>query len=80
MRLFLSAALALSLCAGIARAAEDDEILSDLVVVTATPRPADVRMMVQTAKAGAPEKQAKADGAARLPVQDAAQPVKTASK
>ena len=77
MRLFLSIALAASLLSGAALAAEDDEILSDLVVVTATPRSADVKMVVQTAKP-ASEKQAKVKEEA--PAQDASQPMKTASK
>lgn len=73
MRLFPSVILALALSAGAVHAAEDDEILSDLVVVTATPRPADVKMVVQTAKAS-PEKQAKTKEEA------APEPIKTASK
>jgi len=72
MRFILPAVLAFSLLSGAACAAEDDEILSDLVVVTATPRSADVKMVVQTAKPP-PEKQAKAK-------EGAAQPVKIASK
>jgi len=56
MRLVLSAVLAVSLVSGSALAGQDDEILGDLVVVTATPRPADVKMAVQTAKPP-PEKQ-----------------------
>ena len=77
MRLVLSAVLAASLISGVALAAEDDDILSDLVIVTATPRAADVKMVVQTAKS-APEKQAKAKEEASA--QDAPQPIKTASK
>lgn len=79
MRLFLSAALAALLLSGAAFAAEptDDEILSDLVSITAAPRPVDVKMVVQTAKAepASAEKPVKAE-----PAQDAPQPVKTASK
>lgn len=77
MRLFLSVALAASLISGAAMATEDDDILSDLVVVTATPRSADVKMVVQTAKP-ALDKQAKAKEEA--PAQNAPQPIKTASK
>jgi len=50
MRFVLSAAVAVSLISGAALAGKDDEIQSDLVVVTATPRPADVKMVAQTAK------------------------------
>jgi hypothetical protein len=81
LRLFLSAALAALLLSGTAFAAPstltDDEILSDLVVVTAAPRPADVKMAVQTAKSSpAADRQAKAEA----PAEEAPQPVKTASK
>ena len=80
MRLFLSAALAGLLVCGAVSAAEltDEEILSDLVVITAAPRPVDVKMVVQTARADQPAsagKQMKDE-----PAQDAPQPVKTASK
>jgi len=78
MRLVLSAALAVLLVSGAAFAGEDDEILSDLVVVTAAPRPADVKMVVQPAKTAPAEKQAKAETPA--PVQDDQKPIKTASK
>ncbi len=81
MRLFLSAALAVSLMSGAAFAAEEDEILSDLVVVTATPRPADMKMVVQTAKslpiAHSNRPQVKIETAASP---TAPQPIKTASK
>lgn len=78
MRLFLSAALAALLLSGAAYAAEptDEEILSDLFTITAAPRPVDVKMVVQTAKAEPADKQVKAE----MPAQDAPQPVKTASK
>ena len=78
MRLFLSAALAGLLLSGAAYAAEptDEEILSDLITITAAPRPVDVKMVVQTAKPDPAEKQVKAE----VPAQDAPQPVKTASK
>ncbi|GEM_PF-5709517 len=78
MRLVLFAALAVSAFSGAAFAGEDDEILSDLVVVTAAPRPADVKMVVQPAKAAPAERQAKAETPA--PAQDVQQPIKTASK
>jgi len=45
-------------------------------VITAAPRPVDVKMVVQTAKAEPADKQVKADA----PAQDAPQPVKTAPK
>jgi hypothetical protein len=78
MRLFLSAALAGLLLSGAALAAEptDDEILSDLVSITAAPRPTDVKMVVQTAKREPADKQVKTEGLA----QAAPPPVKTASK
>jgi len=78
MRLFLSAVLAALLVSGAALAAEptDEEILSDLVSITAAPRPTDVKMVVQTAKPAPAEKQVKAEVLA----QDAPQPVKTAAK
>lgn len=79
MRLYLSAVLAGLLLCGAASAAEltDEEILSDLVVITAAPRPLEVKMVVQTAKAepASADKPVKAETA-----QDAPQPVKTASK
>jgi hypothetical protein len=74
MRLVLSAAFAVSLLSGAALAGQDDEILSDLVVVTAAPRPTDVKMVVQ------PAKPAPAQAPAPSPAQDAAKPVKIASK
>jgi len=78
MRLFLSAALAGLLLCGAAYAAEptDDEILSDLFVITAAQRPVDVKMVVQAGKPAPAEKQVKTE----MPAQDAPQPVKTASK
>jgi len=66
MRLVLSAVVAVLLISEAVLAGQDDEIQSDLVVVTAMPRPADVKMVAQTA---APS--------AKPPAQ---QPVKTASK
>ena len=77
MRLFLSAVLAASLFSGAAIAAEEDDILSDLVVVTATPRPADVKMVVQTSKPAPAEK---AQIKASAPAQDAPRPIRTASQ
>jgi hypothetical protein len=78
MRLLSTAILAGLLLSGAAYAAEptDDEILSDLFVVSAAPRPADVKMVVQTAKPA--DKQAKTE----TPAQDApaSQPIKTASR
>ena len=50
MRFVLFAAVAVSLISGAVLAGQEDEIQSDLVVVTATPRPADVKMVSQTAK------------------------------
>ena len=50
MRLVLFAAAAVSLISGAVLAGQEDEIQSDLVVVTATPRPAEVKMVAQTAK------------------------------
>ena len=82
MRLFPAAALAASLLSGAAFATEEDDILSDLVVVTASPRPADVKMVVQTAKslpiAHADRPQVKIETAAAPVVPP--QPIKTASK
>ncbi len=78
MRLVLSAVLAGLLLSATAQAAElsDEEILSDLVVITAAPRPVDVKMVVQTAKPA--EKKAKAEAPAQdAPIQ---QPIKTAAK
>ena len=80
MRFSLSAALAGLLLCATAYAADlsDDEILSDLVVVTAAPRPTEVKMVVQTAKPAEKKGEAKAEAVA----QDAAaqQPIKTAAK
>jgi len=77
MRLFLSAALAALLLCGAAFAAEpsDEEILSDLVSITAAPRPSDVKMVVQAGKPAPAEKQDKTE----VPAQDPP-PVKTAAK
>jgi hypothetical protein len=78
MRLFL---IGLLLSTGaIAAEPTDDEILGDLVVITAAPRPVDVKMVVQTAKPSPAEKTVKAEGPAPDSPQDAAQPVKTAAK
>ena len=80
MRLFLSAALAGLLVCGAVSAAEltDEEILSDLVVITAAPRPADVKMVVQTAKPA--EKKAEAKAEAPAQDQPAPQAIKTAAE
>jgi hypothetical protein len=86
MRLVLSAVLAGSLLSAIAtaHAAEatpspsDDEILSDLVVISAAPRPVDVKMVVQAAKPADKKAEAKNETAAQdMP---APQPIKTAAK
>ena len=79
MRLVLSAILAGLLLPATTYAAElsDEEILSDLIVISAAPRPVDVKMVVQTAKPAEKKAEAKAEASA----QDAsAQSIKTAAK
>ena len=80
MRLVLTAVLAGLLLSSTAYAAElsDEEILSDLVVISAAPRPVDVKMVVQTAKPAEKKTEAKAEASAQDA--SASQPIKTAAK
>jgi hypothetical protein len=86
MRLSLLAAAAFLLTAQAGFAAEavavEDE-LDDLVLVTAQPRSADVKMVVQIATVPAPSAAETAKAAASKPLTDAAvsaEPLKTAAR
>jgi len=79
MRLVLPALLIAPLLCGPAfAAADDDKILDDLTVVTATPRPADVRMVVQTARS--PSEATRKEAPQPQPQAEVQVPIRTASK